>query len=159
MIVADSSPLIGLAVIGQLDALRIVSTRVLAPQAVWAEIMAKGGVLPGAREVGACKWIEVLAVDANRVAPLIPLVEEGEAEAIVLAQTVPASTLLIDEKKGRRLAKRMQVPLIGTIGILQKAKSVGAIPKLRPCLDQLRAHGMYLKQDFVNSVLRSVGEA
>ena len=59
----------------------------------------------------------------------------GEAEAIALAQEIPASLLLIDEADGRAIAGSLRLNLIGTTGVLVQARKVNAIPKLKPLLD------------------------
>lgn len=45
----------------------------------------------------------------------------GESEAIVLAQELKIDILLMDEKKGREEAKKLAIPIIGTLGILKLA--------------------------------------
>jgi hypothetical protein len=63
VIVADSSPLIGLARIGQLEILRKLASRVLMPPAVRDEITQYRRDAPGAAIIGQAAWIEVEAPD------------------------------------------------------------------------------------------------
>jgi len=68
IIIADSSPLIGLARIGQLGLLPQLARRIMVPRAVWAEVTGARTDSPGASEVAAQTWIEVLEADAPVVA-------------------------------------------------------------------------------------------
>lgn len=58
-IVGDSSPLIALAIIGQLEVLPRLFQRVIVPQAVWEEVTEKGAGLPGAIEVSQLSWLDI----------------------------------------------------------------------------------------------------
>jgi predicted nucleic acid-binding protein len=60
IIVADSSPLIGLARIGRLGLLPQLGRRIIVPRAVWAEVTGARTDAPGTSEVAAQPWIEVM---------------------------------------------------------------------------------------------------
>ena len=86
-------------------------------------------------------------------------VDCGEAEAIALAEELHADCLLIDERKGRRLAKQQGVPVIGLLGVVLMGKRAGEIRSARGLLDQLdREAGIYLTDELKNAALKSVGE-
>jgi uncharacterized protein len=102
IIVADSSPLVGLARIGQLSLLPKLANRIVVPEFGWQEVTQARADAPGASEVLSQKWIEVLAADAATTAGFLKFVDQGEAEALALAQTIPGALLLIDERKGRQ---------------------------------------------------------
>lgn len=53
--------------------------------------------------------------------PLLDLLERGERDAILLAESVKAERLIIDDLDGRREAANRQIPVIGTLGILSEA--------------------------------------
>ncbi len=126
LVITDTSCLIALDRIGQLDLLPALFT-VLAPPAVVAEF----GRRPG--------WLEVRpAPDAARVAELLKVIDRGEAEAIALALTIPGAELLIDEARGRGVAQHLGLHVTGTAGVLLEAKRRGHIAAVRPLLDELR---------------------
>jgi predicted nucleic acid-binding protein len=158
VIIADSSPLIALARIDQLAILPQLFSRILAPPAVWDEVTVRGSGSPGAREVSEAAWIEIQAPDPRVVDPLTILVDRGEAEAIALAHMLPESTLLLDDARARRVAERLNIPRIGTLGLLRRAKQVGLIEALRPHLKALQASGIYIRPALIEAVLKSVGE-
>jgi uncharacterized protein len=158
LIIADSSPLIGLARIGQLGLLPKLARRIVVPRAVWAEVTGARTDAPGASEVAAQSWIEVLEVDRQWVAPLHILVGQGEAEAIALAQREPSSILLLDDLRARKLAERLGLRRMGTVALLGQAKRAAMIPEIRPLLEALVANGIYIRQELIAAALREVGE-
>lgn len=90
---------------------------------------------------------------------LAAVVDSGEAEAIQLARELHADWLLIDERKGRRLATQEGVPVIGLLGVLLLAKRQQIIPSARELLRRLeREAGLYLSEDIRNEALKSVNE-
>jgi predicted nucleic acid-binding protein len=157
VLVIDSSPLIAFARIGQLGLLRQLGTRVVIPPAVWDEVTIWSSA-PGAQTVIQTVWIEVQAPDPLHVEPLAILVDRGEAEVIALARTLPNSTAVLDDARARRVAERLNIPRIGTIGLLRRAKRMGMIQRLRPQLEGLQAHGIYIRQELIDAVLKDVGE-
>jgi uncharacterized protein len=122
IIIADSSPLISLAIIEQLELLPQLYQRVLLPPAVWDEVTVQGVGLPGANAVSKITWIEIQTPQASLLEPLSILVDRGEAEAIALAQSIPDSIVLLDDAQARRVAERLGIRRIGTLGILRRAK-------------------------------------
>ena len=158
IIIADSSPLIGLARIGQLQLLQKLGRRVIAPTAVWVEVTASQKDAPGAREIARETWIEVREADAQVVAPLLVLLGKGEAEAIALAQANPAAVLLLDDLRARKVAERLRLRRMGTVALLGRAKHEGLIQRIKPCIDALLANGIFIHPDLVSAALKEVGE-
>ncbi|NEP60921.1 MAG: DUF3368 domain-containing protein [Symploca sp. SIO2G7] len=157
-IIADSSPLISLAIIEQLELLPQLYQRILLPPAVWDEVTVQGAGLPGARAVSQVKWLEIQAPEPIILEPLSILVDRGEAEAIALAQSIPDSTLLLDDAQARRVAERLGISRVGTLGILRRAKKAGLITEIKVYIEQLRRNGIYIRSNLIEAVLRDVGE-
>jgi uncharacterized protein len=158
IIIADSSPLIGLARIGQLGLLPRLARRVVAPSAVWAEVTGARKDAPGAAQVAAQDWIEVLEADPQVVAPLLILLGRGEAETIALAQRDTSAVLLVDDLRARKLAERLGLRRMGTVALLGWAKREGLIPTLKPALEALVANGIFIRQELIAAALKEVGE-
>ena len=68
---------------------------------------------------------------------LSEILDPGEAEAIALAKEINADLLLIDEKLGKELATKENIPCKGVIGILIEAKAKGLVTKVKPLFDEL----------------------
>ncbi|MBI3881167.1 MAG: DUF3368 domain-containing protein [Verrucomicrobia bacterium] len=156
-VIADSSPLIGLARIGQIDLLKRLARRVVVPAVVWSEVTQLPN-LPGASVVLACQWIEIAPPnDGPDQNPFVQL-DPGESAALQLAQTIPGSLLLLDDDQARRVARRLGLRMTGTIGLLCRAKTAGLITAVKPHVNALLANGIYIHPQLIADVLRDVGE-
>lgn len=141
--ISNSTPLIALAKINQLQLLKDYFGEILIPEEVYDEVVRRGAGLAGASEVGSCTWI-VRAQAMNRLAveALSISLDRGEAEAIVLASERDA-LLIIDDGDGKKAAKQLSLKVTGTIGLLLMASEDGKL-NLRIALDDLRAAGFRL---------------
>ncbi len=156
--IADSGPLISLARINQLELLPGLFSKILAPPEVWNEVTVKGQRRPGAFEISQITWITIQEPDPQLVRPLNILVDAGEAEAIALAQTTSDCIILLDDSRARRIAERLNIKRIGTVGLLLRAKRSGLIDKIKPHLDALLDNSIYIRQELINAVLIEAGE-
>lgn len=143
--ISNSSVLIALGTIGKLDLLhQRFPGGIIIPQAVWYEVVETGEDYPGAREVASASFIEVCQVENTSLVSLLLMdLDNGEAEAIVLCQEKKASTILLDEKDARQVARRLGLPVLGTVGVLIWAKKAGLITNLRDQLDTLQSNGKF----------------
>jgi uncharacterized protein len=138
IVVSDASPLIGLAVVQQIDLLRHLYGEVLIPDAVHREVVILAADAPGASEVSASSWIRVRRVeDRALVEALAAQLGSGEAEAIALAVEVAADIVLIDERRARAVATRLGRRVVGVLGVLVEAKARGHLLAVRPVLEAL----------------------
>ena len=152
IVVSDTSPITALLTVGRGDLLVRLFGQVIIPQAVEAELRRTHPTLPA--------WLRVQQLTNTARASLYSQsVDCGEAEAIALTEELHADCLLIDERKGRRLAKQQGVPVIGLLGVVLMGKRAGEIRSARGLLDQLdREAGIYLTDELKNAALKSVGE-
>jgi predicted nucleic acid-binding protein len=152
IVVSDTSPVTALITIGKVELLRGLFAEILIPESVRAELLRSHSSLP--------EWLQTRHVsNANAVADFAKLVDPGEAEAIALAKELNADHLLIDERKGRRLAQAEGIRVIGLVGIVLLAKRKALVPNARGLLEQLvNEAGVYLDHELINSALKSVGE-
>jgi predicted nucleic acid-binding protein len=158
IVVSNTSPLVNLAVVGQLGLLGHLYGRVAIPQAVHNEIVAVGSV--GTTALEASQWIETMRVaNQTAVASLRMELDDGEAEAIALALELPADLILLDERKGRVIAQRLGVRFVGLLGVLIEAKHRGLIPAVGPTMDNLiKKAGFWIGQELYEHVLQVAGE-
>ena len=142
IVVSNSSPLITLSRIGRLDIVASFFDRIIVPFEVHREVTVDGRGLPGAEEVQNAVWIEVA-----RQEPLAdPQLEQacrglgdGERAVILLAKSLPAGLVLLDEKKARRIAQAAGLAIMGCLGVLEAGYRRGLVPDLREAyLEMLR---------------------
>lgn len=156
--IADSGPLICLVRINQLELLPRLFAKIIVPPEVWDEVTVRGKDHPGAYEVGQVTWLTIQAPDPQLVKPLSILVDTGEAQAIALAQTTDDCTILLDDARARKIAHRLNIKQIGTIGLLLRAKRRGLVETIRPHIDALVENGIYIRKELIDAVLKDAGE-
>lgn len=159
VIVSDTSPLRALAHLGHLDWLGLLFGQVLVPPAVVNELQ-----FPPSRflslELRQAPFLVVATPhDVGRVTELRASLDLGEAEALALAEEVGAELVLIDESAGRAAVTRAGFRVMGTLGILLRAKSNGWCDAIKPLLDQLQAElNFFIAPELRSSVLSQAGE-
>lgn len=159
--VADAGPLIALARVERLLLLRRLFGNGLIPPAVHRECRTESG-RPGANRVGqalSAGWLRVAPVgDSDQLGGLLRVVDDGEAEAMALCLQQPTRFLLIDDAKGRKVARRVGIPVVGVAGVLLVAKSRGLLDAVSPVLDDLTGVGYRLSRRLIDGVRRSANE-
>ncbi len=152
IVVSDTSPLTALLTVGEATLLPNLFHEVIVPEAVRRELTRNHSPLPD--------WLRTATVqDTAQVGKYAEIVDAAEAEAIELARELQADRLLIDERKGRKLAVQEGVAVIGLLGVVLLAKRKVLIPSARTLLARLdQEAGMYLTPDIRDAALNSVGE-
>lgn len=157
-IVVNTSPWITLSICGQISLLEKLYADVYIPHYVKEEIMAGGKQEIGVKELKTSHWLKIEKVsDINKVALLYEL-EEGEAEVIVLAKEKGIKQVLIDEKVARLHAKVLGLKVIGTLGLLLKAKKKGLLTSIKPSILKILDNGIWIKDEIVNGILKEAEE-
>jgi uncharacterized protein len=160
VIVADTGPLIALALVDLLPVLRELFDEVYVPEAVLQEATADmsrpgAAVIDGAFKSG---LITSRAVCINSpYQELIELLDQGEAEALALADELNAIAL-VDERKGRKVAALHGIKVTGTAAILIQAKRNGLLDAVKPRIQTLSDHGYRLSKQLIDQVLQLCGE-
>ena len=86
--------------------------------------------------------------------------DRGEAETISLALELNADLILLDEREGRHAAQRLELRVVGVVGLLLEAKSRSAVVAVRPHLDALRHKaGFYLSDPVYHAAVSLAGES
>jgi predicted nucleic acid-binding protein len=140
--------------VGQLDLVRLTFGRVLVPRAVLTELIQLGTPADVAAALQGADWLDVHDDPTPENLGLDP----GETAAILLARRLHADAVLIDERRGRAVAQRLGLVVVGTLGVLAGAKRVGAVEAVGGIVDQLRRDGFWLADDLVREFLVAVGE-
>jgi uncharacterized protein len=155
IIVADTSPPLHLGRIGRLALLPAVVGRVTVPHTVWSELLQPGTRSDLARAIETADWIDVVDDPVHQDLDL----DRGETAAILLAERVGADALLIDERRGRAVARSRGISVLGTLGIVAFARRLGLIERVAPVVAELRADGFWLSDALVVEFLRTLGES
>jgi len=100
----------------------------------------------------------VSARNTTAIAALSLTLDLGEAEALSLYWEVNADFLLIDEKRGRIIAQRNGVHVIGTIGVLLFARQKGLIANIKSVLNTLSHNGFHISDALYHKILERAGE-
>jgi predicted nucleic acid-binding protein len=131
---------------------------VVVPEAVIEEIRAHGLADPTVVAIGRVGWLA--AVSAISVPPEVARwnLGPGESAVLALAMAEPGAIVVIDDQGARRCARSLEIPLIGTLGLVLRAKRKGRIPEARPVVERLRGSGMYLSDQVIKEALALVGE-
>ncbi|MDP2313553.1 MAG: DUF3368 domain-containing protein [Pseudomonadota bacterium] len=122
---------------------------------MWSELIQPGTRLEVVAMVRAAAWIAIVEDPELRDLGLDP----GETAAILLASSLGADALFIDERRGRSVASGMGLAVIGTLGVLAGAKRAGVLGLAHPVIAELRADGFRLADALVEDFLAKVGEA
>ena len=157
-VVTDTSPIMNLAIIGELSLLRDQFGEVLIPRAVLEELRVEEN-LPGSQSVRDALKAGWIRIEAVKLDPLVRAMErdldKGEAEAIALAMQVNADWVLMDERDGRKAAKSMKLKVVGVLGILLKAQRERRLRSLKQAMDRLREKaGFYVRADLYSAIIR-----
>ncbi len=143
LIVADTGPLIGLARTNWLWLLQRLYRQVLIPPAVHNELRIDSP-RPGSKALLSAiqdGWLLTAELPKGlETKQLAAILDHGEAEAILLAQA-RAARLLIDERRGRAVARRRGVRVIGTGAVLLAAKRSKVVERISPILNELADQG------------------
>lgn len=154
-LVINTGPLISLGRAGAFEILQDLPLQFITPAEV-AEELAAGARI--GRPITIPNWVEVVSLARRPSAPLVQSLDQGEAAVISLALELEVPTVAIDEWRGRRVARALGLEVTGSLGLLGRAKTAGAIPQLRPWVERLFAAGARLETALVQQFLRAFGE-
>lgn len=129
VIVADSSTLITLLDTHNFELLFSLFDQLILSDEVYREITHKGGHQEIINQCIHKAQIDRQTIEHNELYEmLIKRLDRGESESIVLAKQ-KQHPLLIDEKKGRSIAKSLGIGIIGLVGIILKLMEIDTISK------------------------------
>ena len=157
-VISNTSPLLNLAIIDQLDLLRQQFGEILIPKAVLEELRVEE-ILPGSdhlREALVAGWLQVREVNNPSLVQLLQRdLDRGEAEAIALALLLDADWIILDERDGRRIAKSFGLQVTGILGVVIRASRNGQISSLPLVINQLREEaGFHIAQNLLSQILK-----
>lgn len=148
LIISDTSCLIALDRINQLDILKGLFKKIITTDEVKEEF---GKKLP--------KWIQIVKVQNKaKMQELEDILDKGEASAIALAlETEMRSILIIDERKGRNVARNLKIEILGTLKVIQLAKERGIIKSIHPVIESLQQAGFRFSKKIIEVLTQQRG--
>jgi len=158
-IVSDTGPLVALAVIDRLDLLNCLFDEVMVPEAVHFELLEGGAKQAGVAAYQQAHWIESKKLTEPNDPLLESVLDKGEASVIQLARECNIDRVLIDERKGRQIAREIYgLRVIGSARVLVEAKRQGHLDNVEEAITAMRRHGYWLHEDIVAVILKKAGE-
>lgn len=161
-VVCNASPIIGLSKIEHLNLLYEMY-EVFIPNEVYNEILS--GV--DGSDAGKRELIEAIENDKIRmyevkdkelVEKLYGHLHRGEIETVIAAREMDVEYVIIDERSARSFARSFNLNPIGILGILQRAKELGKIERLKPLLDELIEKDFRISKRLYDQLLESADE-
>lgn len=156
MIFSNTTPLIALAGVQHLDLLPALFGEIHVVETVIDECAA-GGVIavPDLRRL---PWVRVVKVMPTSLPGLLLELDRGERDTLSMARQQGAQRVIIDERIGRNIAELIGLQVVGTLGVLLKAKEQELIGSFGEVVDQMRANGIYYHPKLVQKLTTLAGE-
>ena len=147
VVISDTSCLILFEKIGRLELLKATFGAV----AVTEQVADEYGLLPD--------WIEVKSlIDKQLFDELRMELGNGEASSIAFATEIEDCLLIIDERKGRKKAEELGLAIIGSLGVLLRAKQKGVIESLLEVLHEIEKTDFRISESIKEKLLGEAGE-
>jgi predicted nucleic acid-binding protein len=153
--VSNTTPLRYLIAINQEHLLGELFEKVFVPVAVHVELTdAKTPEKVRLRILSLPKWFEVRKDILTPSVSFPVSLHQGEREAILLAESLLADVLLMDEQTGRAIALGRNLPLSGTLGVLERADTMGLLHDFPGVLKQLKLSGFFIAESLEQQLLQ-----
>jgi predicted nucleic acid-binding protein len=154
----NTSPLLYLHQVGQLEILSKLYGSVIAPTAVEQELAVGKSTGVDVPDLSLLGWLQVHDIGSETPAPNVIDLGQGEAEVISLGLKNRNSLLILDDQLGRRTAHLYRLRFTGTLGVLIKAKQAGYIEAVAPIITKLQEKGLWLTNSVIESALNLAEE-
>ncbi|MCF8012156.1 MAG: DUF3368 domain-containing protein [Clostridiales bacterium] len=157
--VINSSPLISLSLVEQLELLPKLYDELVIPKSVYNEVIVKGKGKTGSEELEIINSFTLLEAQNKTAKDTIMLeLDDGEAEVIAIAKETGIQNVIIDEFAGRQYAFLLGLNVTGALGILLIGKKLGFVEEIRPLMDIMIKHNRYISRKLYLTVLRKAEE-
>ena len=154
-VIANTTPLIALANINQLELLHKLYGMIMVPQAVMDEIVRD----PARQRVRSSSWIKVETIrDQSQKDIFRARLHAGEVEVMILAREQKADLVIMNDAAAKKTAKFLGLNVTGTLGVLLKAKREGYLEKVEPIMNELLRDGFFINDIVKMYALKEAGE-
>ncbi len=161
IVISDTTPIISLLKINQLELLNYMFGEVQVPDAVYEELISNAKFRKEAEKILSAEYIKKVVVEDKKSVTLLRRatgLDAGESEAIILSDEIKADLLLMDELKGRQVAKQMGLNIMGTVGILMTAfdEKLLSAEEIEQCIDVLRNNGRHICEKLYKQLMEKI---
>ncbi|MBP5470917.1 MAG: DUF3368 domain-containing protein [Candidatus Riflebacteria bacterium] len=161
IVISDTTPIISLLKINKLSLLQVLFGNVIIPQAVYNELVSNPKYTNEAVVIFNTSYISIKKVENRQQVDELRNnsgLDIGESEAIAYSKMVKADLLLMDELKGRSVAKQLGLSITGTIGILIQAFNENLIFKeeILNSIKILKESGRYISESLYNRLVARI---
>lgn len=148
IIISDTSCLIILSKVNELDLLRKVGEKVYITPTIYEEF---GKILPD--------WILVSSPRHIQYQQILEMdLDKGEASVIALSMDFDNPILILDDLKGRKIANRLKLRYSGTFGLILRAKQLGLIKSVKPILNKIKSTNFRFSEKLFEIIIEQAGE-
>ncbi|MDR2571476.1 MAG: DUF3368 domain-containing protein [Oscillospiraceae bacterium] len=160
IVVVNSTPVMLLQKIGKLDLLQKLYNKIYIAEAVHQELIIDRTDKTNNNDfILFNEWIEIVKIQNDEARKtFVTSLHIGEVETMILALERSADLCVLDDLLARKHAKRLNLNIIGTLGVLITAKKLILIDAVKPLVDKLISEGMYISDELYKSVLSLTDE-
>jgi len=156
IVFSNTTPLIALSGIGQLDLLPRLFTQIHLVGEVIEECAVGGPMaVPDLRSL---PWVKEIESTPIEYPTLLLELDKGEKHTLDMARKLSADWVVIDEKIGRNMAEYLGLNVTGTLGVLLKAKQQAWIPSFRDAVESMMRQGIRYNLSLIDKLARQIGE-
>ena len=151
IVISDTTPIIALMKANQLELLQRLFDVVYIPEAVYRELTENENYPEEVRMLEECQFLMVEEVENEKSVTILQNLtglDTGESEAIILADEKQSDVLLMDEHKGRQVARKMGITITGTIGVLTQAFDEGLLTRedVEKCIERMKENNIRISE-------------
>lgn len=164
IVLSDTTPVISLLKINQLELLKTLFGQVLIPEAVFRELTMNAAFSEESEKVQNSDFLKVVPIQNKKSLEILQKttgLDDGESEAIILADEQKSDLLIIDERKGRKVAAQLGIMMTGTVGVLLQAhdEKLLSTVEVKSCLEQLKDSNIRIGENVVKAALERLDES
>ncbi len=161
LVVSDTTPIISLMKDNRLGILKELFREIVIPEAVYNELTSNPKFPEEAKMIEDSDFIKTVTLNDQKLLDVFQRatgLDLGESEAIIYSDESGADLLMMDEAKGRQVAKQMNIRIIGTLGILQLANEKGLLTgnDVRHCIDVLKENERHISDNLIEKVMENI---
>lgn len=161
IVVSDTTPIISLIKIQKLSLLQQLFGTVLIPESVYTELTTNLSFAEEAKIVQKSDFLKTVSVQNKMSVKLLQQIsglDNGESEAIILMSEQNADLLIMDERKGRKVATKIGLAMTGTVGVLVQAfnEKLLSCSDIENCLYELRKSNIRISDNLIQQALTMI---